>query len=432
MHHDPKEALARGDHLEALHLATWNLARHPQNPACHLDLLVALVLGAPDRTPPEGAYALFDFYLAGANFPAALAVLTLLGRIPREHDDELLRRFLNAFGPSQPPGHGTPPLVGEKKSADEEEEEIPPSSVDEDEVIDAALTAWKEAQGKLPALPPARGFKVPLFSAMSLESLKSLLRKGEIHLLAPQDIIIRQGDTDDSLFILVTGAMEVFREEGGIRSRLGYLRSGAFFGEMALVTRSPRFATVQAIEASLVLRIPWKLLESMLQKDPALADELARYTRMRLLQNLLATSPLFRLLPKDAKLAVAAAFTPEFLHQGDAVVREGKPSAGLYLVASGEMDVISGQGKEPLLLARLGPGEVFGEISLIRESAATATVQVHSPAAVLLALRRETFQKLAVQFPDLLSHVYAVAVERSQSTERAKSETSLPAEDLLV
>ncbi len=432
MQYDPKEALAHGDGTEALHRATWNLTRQPQNPSFHLDLLAALVMRDPARVPVEGAFELFDFYLSSSNFPAALAVLVLLGRIPREHDDALLRRFLDTFGPSQPAGHGAPPAKTDRGPEEDDGEEIPLPSVDEEEVFQAALDAWKEARGKLPVLPPARGWRVPLFSAMSPDSLRDLLRKGEIRFLAPQDVVIRQGDTDDSLFVLVTGVLEVFREEDGIRRRLGYLRSGSFFGEMALVTRSPRFATVQALESSLVLRIPWNLLESMLGNDPALADELARYTRMRLLQNLLATSPLFRLLPKEAKLAVAGAFTPEFLQQGDVVVQEGKPSAGLYLVASGEMDVISGHGRDSLLLARLNAGEVFGEISLIRESAATATVQVHSPSAVLLALRREAFQKLAVQFPELLSHVYAVAVERSQHTERAKSEVSMPAEDLLV
>lgn len=430
MHYDPKEALARGEYLEALHWATWNLSHSPHNPTCHLDVLAALVMQDSARVPLENAYVLFDFYLASANFPAALAVLVMLGRIPHEHDDNLLHRFLETFGPSQSPTHGAPPLLGET-TFDENDEEPPPSSIDDEEVIQGALHAWEMALQTLPALPPARGWRVPLFSAMSTDSLQNLLRKGEIRFLAPQDVIIRQSETDDSLFILVTGALEVLREESGIRRRLGYLRSGSFFGEMALVTRSPRFATVQAVETSLVLRIPWNLLEDMLSKDPALADELARYTRMRLLQNLLATSLLFKLLPKNAKLGVAAAFTPEFFNQGDVVVYEGKPSSGLYLVAAGEVDVISG-GPDRILLARLSPGEVFGEISLIRESAATATVQVHSPTAVLLSLRRESFQKLAVQFPELLSHVYAVAVERSETTQRAKSESSLPAEDLLI
>ncbi|PKN22988.1 MAG: hypothetical protein CVU65_14520 [Deltaproteobacteria bacterium HGW-Deltaproteobacteria-22] len=426
---NPREALAKGEHFEALHLATWKLGLVPADPGAHLDLLAALSVCCPDKVPMACATGLFDYYLSTANFPASLAVLVFLGRVPDELDDQLTVRFLKTFGPDSPVEHRAPPPVS---AAADSDEEPPLSSVDEDELISAAVTAWVKAIGKLGLLPPAQGWKVPLFSAMGDKSLQSILRRGEVTFHSSGDLVMKQGDTDSNLFILVSGLLEVFREEQDIRSRLGFLRSGSFFGEMALVTQSPRSASIAAQEPSVVLRIPWDLLESVLETDPKLADELARYTRMRLLQNLLATSPLFKLLSREAKLAVASAFVPEIFDSGAEVVREGKPSDGLYLVASGEVDVQTGKGKDLLRLTTLAAGEVFGEISLIRESAATATVKVRSDGVVLLSLKREAFQQLAVQYPDLLSHVYSVAIERTQHTVRARSEVSMPAEDLLV
>ncbi len=430
MNANPREALARGEHLEALHLATWRLGLTPQDPGAHLDLLAALSVCRPGRVPLATATRLFDFYLAAANFPASLAVLVFLGRVPEELDDGLTVRFLEAFGPDRPADHRPPPPAS--VAPPEGDDEPPLSSVDEDEVVEAAVAAWEKAADSLPQLPPAPGWKVPLFSAMGPGSLQAILRKGEVTFHSVDDLVMRQGDTDNNLFILVSGLLEVFREEAEIRSRLGFLRSGSFFGEMALVTQSARSASIAAREPSVVLRISWELLESVLETDPSLADELARYTRMRLLQNLLATSPLFRLLSREAKLAVASAFVPEIFEAASEVVREGRPSEGLYLVASGEVEVSTGKGKDRIRLTTLAAGEVFGEISLIRESAATATVSVHSDGAVLLSLKREAFQKLAIQYPDLLSHVYSVAIERTAHTERARSEVSMPAEDLLV
>ena len=426
---NPKEALAKGEPLEALHLATWRLGLSPSDPGAHLDLLAALSMNRPESVPLSCAQSLFNYYLSTANFSASLAVLVFLGRVPEELDDDLLTRFLKIFGPDQPTEHRAPPPVS---SMAEPDEEPPLSSIDEDEIIEAAKAAWEKACEQLTALPPAPGWKVPLFSAMGDKSLQAILRRGEITFHSPGDAVMRQGDTDNNLFILVSGTLEVFREEDDIRSRLGFLRSGSFFGEMALVTQSPRSASIVAQEPSVVLRVSWDLLESILELDPTLADELARYTRMRLLQNLMATSPLFKLLSREAKLAVAGAFIPVIFDQGEEVVTEGSPSEGLYLVASGEVDVITGKGENRTLLTTLGAGEVFGEISLIRESAATATVKVHSEGAVLLSLRRESFQTLAVQHPDLLSHVYQVAIDRSAHNERSRSEESLPAEDLLV
>ncbi len=430
MRPNPREALARGEHLEALHLATWQLGLTPQDPGAHLDLLAALCVVRPAAVPVALGSRLFDCYLASANFPASLAVLVFLGRVPEELDDALTTRFLDTFGPARPSEHRPPPPVGAAPGGDDEEP--PLSSVDEDEVVAAALEVWEKAVDSLPVLPPAPGWKVPLFSAMGPESLQAILRQGEVTFHSVDDLVMRQGDRDSNLFILVSGLLEVFREEQDIRSRLGFLRSGSFFGEMALVTQSPRSASIAAREPSVVLRISWELLESVLEADPKLADELARYTRMRLLQNLLATSPLFKLLGREAKLAVAAAFVPEIFEAGAEVVREGMPSDGLYLVASGEVDVQTGKGKDLIRLTTLAAGEVFGEISLIREGAATATVKVHSEGAVLLSLKREAFQKLAVVYPDLLSHVYSVAIARTAHTERARSEVSMPAEDLLV
>ena len=429
MNVNPREALARGEHLEALHLATWRLGLTPQDAGAHLDLLAALSVCRPGKVPLACATRLFDFYLAAANFPASLAVLVFLGRVPEELDDNLTVRFLEAFGPDRPADHRPPPPAAAPPEGDEEP---PLSSVDEDEVVGAAVAAWEKAADSLPQLPPAPGWKVPLFSAMSPGSLQAILRKGEVTFHSVDDPVMRQGDTDSNLFILVSGLLEVYREEADIRSRLGFLRSGSFFGEMALVTQSARSASIAAREPSVVLRISWELLEGVLETDPSLADELARYTRMRLLQNLLATSPLFRLLSREAKLAVASAFVPEIFDAAAEVVHEGRPSEGLYLVASGEVEVSTGKGKDRIRLTTLAAGEVFGEISLIRESAATATVSVHSDGAVLLSLKREAFQKLAIQYPDLLSHVYSVAIERTAHTERARSEVSMPAEDLLV
>ncbi len=427
---DPKVALARGEVFEALHLATWKIGLFPADPFAHLDLLAALAICRPDSVPLECTEKLFDFFLSGSNFPAALAVLVHVSRVPKELDDGLLQRFLKTFGPSNPADRRAPPPA--MSASSETDEEPPLSSIDEDELIDAAVTAWKDACPELVVLPPAAGYRVPLFQAMSESSLKQVLREGEIQVFETDAFVMRQGDTDSNLFILVSGVLEVFREDNDIRSRLGFLRSGTFFGEMALVTQSARSASIAACEPSVVLTISWPLLEKVLETDPELAGELARYTRMRLLQNLLATSPLFKLLSREAKMAVASAFSPVMYEAGSAVVEEGQPSDGLFLVASGEVEVLTRKGSERVLLTNLHAGDVFGEISLIREGAATATVRVVSDGAVLLTLRREVFQNLAVQYPDLLSHVYQVAISRSQDNERVHSEDSMPAEDLLI
>jgi CRP-like cAMP-binding protein len=64
---------------------------------------------------------------------------------------------------------------------------------------------------------------------------------------------------------------------------------------------------------------------------------------------------------------------------GDAIVLQGQVGNGLYIVTSGEVRIVAG-GEE---LARLGPGEFFGELSVIDQQPRNATVFAVGPTACL-------------------------------------------------
>jgi NADH dehydrogenase len=64
----------------------------------------------------------------------------------------------------------------------------------------------------------------------------------------PREIVFRQGDRGDRLYVVVDGEVEIIREELGKGEYvLGRLGAGAFFGEMALVNDAPRAATVRTV-----------------------------------------------------------------------------------------------------------------------------------------------------------------------------------------
>ncbi len=67
-------------------------------------------------------------------------------------------------------------------------------------------------------------------------------------------------------------------------------------------------------------------------------------------------------------------FTSSVYGGGDPVVREGEQSEGLHVVLSGAVRVSKVEDSDALTLAELGPGQVFGEISLIQQNPAMATV----------------------------------------------------------
>ena len=86
------------------------------------------------------------------------------------------------------------------------------------------------------------------------------------------------------------------------------------------------------------------------------------------------------------------------MHAGEVVVREGDPADRFYVIADGSLSVT--QGAEGKHLRDLGPGDVFGEIGLLRQSLRTATVTATSDGS-LLALEAEEFRDLVSAGPGL-------------------------------
>lgn len=273
------------------------------------------------------------------------------------------------------------------------------------ELCGDALQHWRQKSRTPGALPPH-----PLLSALSADELVELGGMLQRRELAAGTVIVRQGEAGTSMFLLAQGLVEVERD--GVP--LAHLRPGAFFGEMALLTQEPRVASVTARRPVLLFEVTRGALEDAASGAPRLAEGLARAARQRLLRALLATSPLFAPLDPERREALAALFSARVFQRGDVVVTEGGAADGLYVVLSGAVRVVRQDQGEPLLLAELGPGQVFGEISLLHQRPATATVTAVDR-AVVLCLPRAAFNARVREFPEMVAHTYQLALEREAS-----------------
>jgi ABC transport system ATP-binding/permease protein len=121
----------------------------------------------------------------------------------------------------------------------------------------------------------------------------------------------------------------------------------------------------------------------------------------------------FQRLPPQTLHHVAAALTAAVIAPGEAVVRQGAASGGLHLIESGTMRVEVDAAGGRHTVARLGPGEFFGEISLLTGGPCTATVVAETLAEVWRIDDHELHRVLAVQ-PDLADAVRRAAEVRQQ------------------
>ncbi len=110
--------------------------------------------------------------------------------------------------------------------------------------------------------------------------------------------------------------------------------------------------------------------------------------------NLLRSLPIFAPLELPALERLARAVVGVAAEAGETVIAEGEHGDRYYAIRDGEFEVsIAGE-----IVSRLGPGEGFGEIALLRDVPCTATVTARS-AARLYALEREQFLEAVSQSP---------------------------------
>lgn len=128
--------------------------------------------------------------------------------------------------------------------------------------------------------------RVELFAQMTDDELRKLAERLRYAPFAKGNIIARQGaPAQHWLFIIISGEAEIYLEgAGGEKRILNVLSNGAFFGEMSLMTGSPRVASVIAKSDVECYRLDKEAFEEILMARPSIAEEVAQVLVTRRMQ----------------------------------------------------------------------------------------------------------------------------------------------------
>ena len=95
--------------------------------------------------------------------------------------------------------------------------------------------------------------------------------------LAGGEVLVREGDPSDALYLLLSGRLQAsVAGVGGVPQVVGEIGRGESVGEMGVFTGKPRRATITALRDSLLARVELAAVHAMLEKVPALAVNLTR------------------------------------------------------------------------------------------------------------------------------------------------------------
>ena len=283
------------------------------------------------------------------------------------------------------------------------------------------------------AAPAASLPRIPLFSDLPHGAFVRLAERIVLHRVPAGATVLREGEAGTSFFVVASGSVRVEKgTPGGPAAPLATLAEGSFFGEMALLSGEPRAATVVAAGECELLEIRADVLLELAREHPRVIESLGRFYRRRLLANAMATSPIFRPFGREERAEVMGRFRTREVPAGAAVITEGEPSDGLYVVLSGALEVWKRRDGDQALAGRLREGDLFGEMSCLRKVPASATVTA-ARRCLLLRLPRAAFDELVVTYPQILELVAELADERQQTLEAiAGGRAELGEEGLLV
>jgi serine phosphatase RsbU (regulator of sigma subunit) len=125
--------------------------------------------------------------------------------------------------------------------------------------------------------------RIPFFTNLPNEELDRVMAGLEVVNLKPGEILFREGDTGDHMYVIVGGELEILKAPNTDDEMiLNTIHAGEYIGEMSLITGAPRTASVRSRGEVILLSMGRVQLMDLLQRHPHLANDMVGVLSQRL------------------------------------------------------------------------------------------------------------------------------------------------------
>jgi CRP-like cAMP-binding protein len=297
-----------------------------------------------------------------------------------------------------------------------------------------------------------RGLEI--FSALDDAEIEELAGRARRVATVPTQDVVVEGRAGASLFIVESGSLEVLRRSSSGVARIGRLRAGSVFGELALLTGEPRSASVRSIDYAVLVEISKPALEPILERRPRIIDALSDLlaTRMQATQAGAATASraglaqrmtafLFeadrvrrtvRLRTRQPEELVSLLQSVKILrplngselrrlaeratvttHDSQApIVVQGEKGSSVFVVETGQVEIVVRRDGADEVVALLGRGDVFGEMALLTGERRSATVRAAEGQATVVEISKSDLLPLIAQRPPIILEISELLAAR--------------------
>lgn len=242
--------------------------------------------------------------------------------------------------------------------------------------------------------------------------------------LASGEMLCRQGDVANHMWLLVRGEVDVLLPGHGVRTLIGAPSRPCLMGELAYFTGMHRAASLHCATDVTVLELPYDRIQGILARDERLRPLLDQLFRRRLVLRVLAKHEIFKLFNDIDREKVADMFEHSSIRSGQVLIERKVEEPNAYMVQSGIMLLteIDARG-EDVLLGSMRPGDIFHVGGLLRGYVSPYRVLAGTHSR-LLRLPRHRFEPLMLQRPWLVKAILMqsrMAVEQQIMHPEAKN-----------
>jgi CRP-like cAMP-binding protein len=249
---------------------------------------------------------------------------------------------------------------------------------------------------------------------LTTETKAMLIKNSLIRFVGAGEILCRQDHSDNALFLIVDGEVEVSADTNGATTTLGKLGAGELIGEISALLQIPRIATVTVVRPSAILEIPCEIFLGLLSENPAVRDAVNKRSRNRIIETTLRCVPIFNDLRTQSFSELCYLSALKKAAKGDVIVREGGTERSMYVISSGTARVfITVNGKE-INIALLRPGDYFGEYSMLTGKPRTASVSALTDLQLVL-LEGEAFESFMEYYNNVENQIKLHSAHRRQA-----------------
>ena len=126
--------------------------------------------------------------------------------------------------------------------------------------------------------------RIPLFASVQGEGLKRIAESIREMRISAGELVFAEHDLGEEMYIVHSGKVIIFNESGGRENLLDSIRSGSYFGEMAIVDEQPRSASARGAEDSILLVLHRNDFRAAVHDYPDIAFEVMKEFIRRLRQ----------------------------------------------------------------------------------------------------------------------------------------------------